>query len=652
MLDFAASPDSAPPFAAQIGDLQRRLEAEAARRIEAEARAESAEAEAAALLARNRELRTRLGSLQFAHSKLKQKHEAAAGELRSLRRELRDPIRLQKEVERLRGLLAEAKVDSRRNSPLMRLRKEAAGLREELRHSEAERASLQDRLRVSEAGHMATRDHLKRVLGQRAELRRAAFGRRSEKSRRVGGTSDAGGDKRPRGQQPGAGGHGRTPRPDLGARTETLKPDPDRCLCKSCGKPYVANGAHASEIIEIAVKAHVRRIRRPRFRRGCDCSDSPAQAAAAPVPRLFPNTPFGTSVWALYLNEACGNLRPIRRAAAWLSDQGLAVSAGTLAGRHRDFLRLFRPIEQAIAERLSQAALCQGDETGWRVQEFAAAGRRSARAWLWMGGCADCVRFLVDRSRSAEAAARLFAGARPGAFLVCDRYSACRKLARLHERGIVLCFCWSHARRDFLACASGDDDLLDWQEGWMRLFGAAFAGNRRRLQLWDPARGLDGQDGAFKEADAGLRLQVGRLFAAAEAESGELPETDRRRKALQSLARHRDGLSVFLDHPQAPMDNNFSERNLRGAAILRKLAFGSDSAGGAEFTAVMPAAVRTMRMNGLDAGKWLEQWLEACAAGRGPPSDLGPRLPWSMGRRRRERFGAGSRGKAACGIRR
>ena len=109
MLDFAASPDSAPPFAAQIGDLQRRLEAEAARRLEAEARAESAE---------------------------------------------------------------------------------------------AERASLQDRLRVSEAGHMATRDHLKRVLGQRAELRRAAFGRRSEKSRRVGGTSDAGGDKRPRGRRP------------------------------------------------------------------------------------------------------------------------------------------------------------------------------------------------------------------------------------------------------------------------------------------------------------------------------------------------------------------------------------------------------------------------------------------------------------------
>ena len=174
----------------------------------------------------------------------------------------------------------------------------------------------------------------------------------------------------------------------------------------------------------------------------------------------------------------------------------------------------------------------------------------------------------------------------------------------------------------------------------MQQFGAAFAGNRRRLQLWDPARGPGDQDGAFRAADAGLRLQVGRLFEAAEAERGGLPETDRRRKALQSLARHRDGLSVFLDHPQVPMDNNFSERNLRGAAILRKLAFGSDSAAGAEFTAMMLTAVRTMRMNGIDAGRWLKEWLEACAAGRGPPSDLGPWLPWSMGKRRRKRFGA------------
>ena len=423
MLDFAASP-SPPPSPARVEDLQRRLEAETALRTEADARAGSAEARAQALLVENRDLRSHIGSLQFARSKLKQRHEAAAAELKALKLDSRGLLQLKKEVGRLQGLLAEAGVDSRKHSPLMRLRKEAGSLREALRNSEAERASLQDRLRRSEAELMATREHLKRVLGQRAELRKTVFGRKSEKSRPAGGSSDAGKEKRPRGQQPGAKGHGRTPRPDLGARTETLKPDPDECVCRNCGRPYVANGAHESEIIEIEVKAHVRRIRRPRFRRGCDCSDSPAEVAAPPVPRLFPNTPFGTSVWALYLNEAYGNLRPIRRAADWLSDQGLAVSAGTLAGRHRDFLRLFGPARQAIAERLSRAPLCQGDETGWRVQEFAAAGRRSARAWLWMGGSADCVRFLVDRSRSAEAAARLFADARPGTFLVCDRYSA------------------------------------------------------------------------------------------------------------------------------------------------------------------------------------------------------------------------------------
>ena len=110
---------------------------------------------------------------------------------------------------------------------------------------------------------------------------------------------------------------------------------------------------------------------------------------------------------------------------------------------------------------------------------------------------------------------------------------------------------------------------------------------------------------------------------------------------LRSLVNHRDGLSVFLDRPEVPMDNNLAERVLRGPAIGRRLSFGSDSATGARFTALMYSVVGTLNLNGIDVLRWLEEWLAACAAnGRRPPEDLSPWLPWSMSEERKRSFTA------------
>ena len=66
-------------------------------------------------------------------------------------------------------------------------------------------------------------------------------------------------------------------------------------------------------VIEIAVKAHIRRIVRPRYRRGCDCASSPLEVTAPPPARLFPRTPYGTSVWARILYERFACFRPCAR---------------------------------------------------------------------------------------------------------------------------------------------------------------------------------------------------------------------------------------------------------------------------------------------------------------------------------------------------
>ena len=502
------------------------------------------------------------------------------------------------------------------------LRQRNARLRTEARELKAGKTTLASRVETLEA-------QLAKLRSTRTVLSKALFGSKSERQKKPG-------TGRKRGQQRGAPGHGHTQRPGLGEKTERRNPPKDARVCSCCGKPYVANGERFTTVIEIEVKAHTRRIVRPRWRRGCDCASSPLEVTAPPVPRLFPGTPYGTSVWARFLFEHSACLRPLSRIAAWLADQGLPVSPGTLADSLKRFVPLFEPLAGAILAHQNRTALRHADETGWRVQEFCENGR-SSRAWLWTSVSKDAVYFHIDPSRSAEVAKILFGDTACIVFVVCDRYVAYKKLARELAGKVILCWCWSHQRRDFIDCAAGHVRLTRWCQGWIERIAEIYRLNEARLEHYDP--GLERRTAAFDAAQGALEAAIVRLFADAEAELAGLSDRARRAKALRSLLNHREGLCVFVDHPQVPMDNNAAERALRGPAIGRRLTFGSNSKDGARFTAIMYSVVGTLSMHGIDVLRWLEAWLKACAKNGGkPPDDLSPWLPWSMSEERKRAF--------------
>ena len=464
-----------------------------------------------------------------------------------------------------------------------------------------------------------------------AVLSRRLYGRRSEQQEKLR-------SGRRRGQQRGAPGHGRTQRPGLEERPEVLNPPEDACVCARCRQPYVANGAEESTLVEIEVKAHKRVIRRPRWRRGCACASSPMEVSAPPIPRLFRGTPYGISFWARFLFDLCVCLRPVHRIAAWMSAQGLAVAPGTLANSPRRFVPLFQPLFEAILAHQNTAVLRHADETGWRVRELRGEDR-SSRAWLWVSVSSDAVCFHIDASRSAEAAQNLFAGAVLNAVIVCDRYSGYKRLARLLGGRVTLSWCWSHMRRDFIDCAAGQARLEQWGQGWIGRIAGIYLLNAARLKHYDP--GLQRQIPAFDAAQSVLKKALEALFVQAERELAVLPDQAREGKALRSLLNHREGLSVFVDRPEVPLDNNLAERFLRGPSIGRRLSHGSDSGDGAQFTAIMYSIVGTLSMHGIDVLRWLQEWLSACAEnGRQPPDDLSPWLPWSMSEARRRKFTA------------
>ena len=67
-----------------------------------------------------------------------------------------------------------------------------------------------------------------------------------------------------------------------------------------------------------------------------------------------------------------------------------------------------------------------------------------------------------------------------------------------------------------------------------------------------------------------------------------------RRKVLESLGNHWTGLTVFVEHPEVPMDNNTAERSERGPVVGRKNYYGSGSVWSGRLAAMMFSLFQTL----------------------------------------------------------
>jgi len=108
---------------------------------------------------------------------------------------------------------------------------------------------------------------------------------------------------------------------------------------------------------------------------------------------------------------------------------------------------------------------------------------------------------------------------------------------------------------------------------------------------------------------------------------------------LESLKNHWDGLSVFVDHPEVPMDNNKGENAIRNPVTGRKNFYGSGSLWSSQLAAMMFSIFKTMVLWKINCHHWLNSYLTACAVNHGkPPEDLSDFLPWYMDEARRNQL--------------
>ena len=87
------------------------------------------------------------------------------------------------------------------------------------------------------------------------------------------------------------------------------------------------------------------------------------------------------------------------------------------------------------------------------------------------------------------------------------------------------------------------------------------------------------------------------------------------------------------------MDNNASERTVRGPAMGRKNYYGSGSLWSVSLAAAMFSILATLKHWNVNPRRWLTWYLESCAAaGSKPPADIESFLPWNLSDERRSQL--------------
>jgi len=525
------------------------------------------------------------------------------------------------------------------------LRRDVAALHGRVDHLERENLELRMQAGYWKSRH---RDALRRIgqleqqveqlQGEKRQLQADLFGRRSETTSLKDRSNhlddpqdDTRGPGRKRGQQAGNPGPQRRDYSSLPIREVFVDLPHEQCVCPDCGQPLrLRSDTEDSDQIEIDVRAHRRVIHRRRYERTCACQGK-RTFTAAPLPKLIPKGLYGTSIWVEILLDKYSSYRPTERfLASWrLGDLDLA--AGTVNDGLQRLEVLLRPIYEAIKGRNPDGDLHLADETRWRVfvvQE----GKQGYGWWLWVLSGPDTVAYVLDASRSHAVPEGHYRADSRGV-LVVDRYAAYKAMIWVKDGVIVLAFCWSHVRRDFVRVGKGWPELKPWALQWLRRIRVLYQLNHRRLET-------EKGSAAFGEADCCLRQTVAEMKTQIETELARADLATPCRKVLESLGAHWEGLTLFVDDPRIPMDNNTSERRARGLAVARKNFYGSGSLWSGQLAAAAFTIFATLALWKLNPRKWLTWYFEHCAAAGGKvPGNIERFLPWNLSQEKKKELG-------------
>ncbi len=439
---------------------------------------------------------------------------------------------------------------------------------------------------------------LERLQQQLARFQRRLFAESSEKRGSAGG--DAPPSEVPRR------GHGPRAQKKLPVEEVVHELAQDDRQCPTCSGALSEMQGQYEESDEITVVRRqfvLLRHRRQKYR--CRCNA--AVITAAGPAKLIAGGRYAVDFAVEVATNKYLDHLPLDRQRRMMAREGLHIDTQTLWDQLHALYRHLKPTYDALGRHVLDSPQVGADETWWRVM-----GKGSSKRWWdWCLATPDAVFHTIHRSRSAEAVRELIAGYSGTA--ITDGYKAYETLADAAS-GVKLAHCWSHVRRKYIEIESFYPETCQEVLSLIR-------------QLYTLEKTVPPGDDALplrarvrQEQSRPVVKQI-RDWALAQKSS---PRSGLR-EAIEYMLGLWKGLTRFLEDPSIPLDNNATERALRGVVLGRKNHLGSRSERGTRVAALFYSLLETAKLCDLEPRDYLAQAARHAIANPGAallPHDL------------------------------
>ena len=371
--------------------------------------------------------------------------------------------------------------------------------------------------------------------------------------------------------------------------------------CRCCGETMQDSGmVETTEYLTVIPKKYIV-VRQHRHKYRCGQCHGDIQTTPA-APRVVPGSSYSDEMIVdATLSKYC-DLIPMERYCQMAGRLGFpGLPPQSMIEASFKLAHFFKGVYDRLRQETLNTSVLLADETPHKMLE----GDPKKRWFLWGFLSNESCFYECHDTRSGDVATALLQQSSCDVLLT-DVYSGYRKAVRETNelRGaegraaIQSAYCNSHARRGF---KNSEFEAPAEAKFMIDQYKAIY-----QLEEIVRLKPLDTIQGSRNE----MRPHFEAMKAYAENTTDGFSSKSSISQALNYFLKNYDGLTLCLSNPKIPLDNNPTERLLRGPVVGRKTCYGTHSRAGAEVLAIHFSLVEACKLNKINPRSFYTDTIE------------------------------------------
>jgi transposase len=406
---------------------------------------------------------------------------------------------------------------------------------------------------------------------------------------------------------------------DLPRKVVTIDLPVDEQVCDCCQSSLHKIGETRSEKLEF-VPAHIEVIEtvRPKYAcKFCEKNGTANHIKIAPMPSTpIPKGIATASLLSQLITAKYQYGLPLYRQEKMFNDYGISLPRQTMSDWLLRSSKLLMPLYEVLKQKLLEQAVIHADETPLKVIQA-----EKPTSYMWVYCCGEdklsqhsrnIVLYDYHNSRAANCVVDYLDGYK--GYLQVDGYAA------YGRTDAILAGCIAHARRKFIEAKTaqgknktGKADVI------LSLIGKLYG-----IEAGIKTKSVDEKHQIRQDKSKPI---LDKINAWVTDNKEKIPPKSKLGEALTYWHNQAHKLEIYLKDGRINIDNNRAERAVKPFVIGRKNWLFSNTARGANASAILYSVVETAKANGLLVDSYLQTCLDELAK---KPESLEQLLPWNV----------------------